>query len=543
MANGLPPLPEIPPEQRSPLVEALLAVICAQQDRIAKLEETVQQLRDEIAVLKGQKPRPKIAPSQLEQPPSAPPPTDGQKRPGSDKKSKNAQLIITHERRIAFPDPPAGSVSKGYEEYLVQELVIRAEVTRYLRERIVTPAGQSLLAPLPAAVLPGQHFGADLVSYILYQYHHNHVTQPLLQDELAQRGIVISTGQINRILTEGKQIFHQEKAELLTAGLATASYLQVDDTGARHDGKNGYCTHIGNQFFAYFASTDSKSRLNFLQVLRGEHGDYVINETAVAYWQKYELAAATIASLTDGPAYFTDAAAWNERLQTLGIAGPRLVRITTEGALLGSLIAHGVSPDLVVLSDGAGQFNLLVHAACWVHAERPLARMIPHNEQHRLAIEQVRKQIWEFYQDLKAYQQQPQSARAPVLIARFEALCRQHTVYPSINQVLKDMREHQADLLRVLDRPEVPLHNNAAESDIRDYVKKRKISGSTRSDEGRDCRDTFASLKKTCRKLGIGFWDYLRDRIRGLGQLPRLADLIRQRAAEAIATNAQAVPT
>ena len=367
--------------------------------------------------------------------------------------------------------------------------------------------------------------------------------QPLLQDELAQHGIKISAGQINNILTEDKQIFHEEKAELLTAGLATASYIQVDDTGARHDGKNGYCTHIGNEFFAYFASTDSKSRLNFLQVLRGEHGDYVSNETAVAYWEKYGLAAALIAALTEGPAHFIDAAAWHERLHALGITAARLVRITTEGALLGSLIDHGMPPELVVLSDGAGQFNILVHAACWVHAERPLARMIPHNEQHRLAIEQVRQQIWELYQALKAYQQQPQPDQVPVLTARFEALCSQQTVYPSINQVLKDMRQHQADLLRVLDRPEVPLHNNAAESDIRDYVKKRKISGSTRSDDGRRCRDTFASLQKTCRKLSIGFWDYLRDRIRGLGEMPRLADLIRQRAAEAIIKDAQAVPT
>ncbi len=542
MANGLQPLPEIPPEQRTPLVEALLAVICSQQDRIAKLEETVQQLRDEIAILKGQKPRPKIAPSQLEQPPSPPPPVAGQKRPGSEKKSKNAQLTITQERRIDFPNPPVGSVSKGYEEYIVQELVIRPEVTRYLRERIVTPDGQCLLAPLPVEVLPGQHFGAGLVSYVLHQYHHNHVTQPLLHEELAERGILISTGQINNILTEGKEIFHEEKAELLTAGLATASYIQVDDTGARHDGKNGYCTHIGNEFFAYFASTDSKSRLNFLQVLRGKHTDYVINEVAVAYWQKYGLATALIASLTEGATQFIDAAAWNERLHALNITAARHVRIVTEGALLGSLIAHGMSPKLVVLSDGAGQFNILVHAACWVHAERPLARMIPHNEQHRLAIEQVRQQIWELYQDLKAYQQQPQPDQVPVLTARFEALCSQQTVYPSINQVLKDMREHQPDLLRVLDRPEVPLHNNAAESDIRDYVKKRKISGSTRSDAGRDCRDTFASLKKTCRKLGIGFWNYLCDRIRGLGEIPRLADVVRQRAAEAIATKAQAVP-
>jgi transposase IS66 family protein len=545
MANGLPALPEIPLEQRTPLVEALLAIICAQQDRIRQLEETVQQLRDEMAILKGQKPRPKIAPSLLEQPLPPPPPLEGEKkkRPGSDKKPKNAQLTITHERRIAFPDPPAGSVSKGYEEYIVQELVLRPEVTRYLRERIVTPDGQSLLAPLPADVLPGQHFGPTLISHLLYQYHHNHVTQPLLQDELAQHGIVISAGQINRILTEDKQIFHEEKAELLTAGLTTASYIQVDDTGARHQGKNGYCTQIGNEFFAYFESTDSKSRLNFLQVLRGEHRDYVINEVAAAYWKKYALAAATIASLTEGPTPFSAEAAWNEHLQALGITAPRLVRITTEGALLGSLIAHGVSPDLVVLSDGAGQFNLLVHAACWVHAERPLTRMIPHNEQHRLAIEQVQQQIWELYQDLKAYRQQPQPAQVPVLTARFEALCSQQTAYPSIKQVLKDMREHQADLLRVLTRPEVPLHNNASESDIRDYVKKRKISGSTRSDAGRACRDTFASLKKTCRKLGIRFWDYLRDRVRGLGQIARLADLIRQGAAEATAKKAQALPT
>ncbi len=527
------------------MVEALFAVICAQQDRIAKLEETVQQLRDEIAILKGQKPRPKIAPSQLEQPAPEPPPADGEKkkRPGSEKKPKNAQLTITRERRIDFPDPPAGSVSKGYEEYIVQELVIRPEVTRYLRERILTPAGQSLLAPLPAEVLPGQHFGPDLISHILHQYHHNHVTQPLLQEELAQHGIVISAGQINHLLTEDKQIFHEEKAELLSAGLTTASYIQVDDTGARHDGKNGYCTHIGNEFFAYFASSDSKSRLNFLKVLRGEHGDYVINEVAVAYWRKYELSAAVIDALSNGPTHFTDAAAWNERLPVLDITAARLIRSTTEGALLGSLIHHGVSPELVVLSDGAGQFNILIHAACWIHAERPLARMIPHNEQHRVAIEQVRQQIWELYQALKAYQQQPQPDQVPVLTARFEALCSQQTVYPSINQMLKDLREHQADMLRVLVRPKVPLHNNAGESDIRDYVKKRKISGSTRSDDGRRCRDTFASLKKTCRKLGLGFWDYLRDRIRGLGQMPRLADLIRQRAVEAIATKAQAVPT
>src|ERR1022692_225905 len=102
------------------------------------------------------------------------------------------------------------------------------------------------------------------------------------------------------------------------------------------------------------------------------------------------------------------------------------------------------------------------------------------------------------------------------------------------------MREHRVALLRVLDRPELPLHNNLSEGHLRDYVKKRKISGSTRSELGRAARDTFASLKKTCRRLGVNFWDYLQDRVRGLGEIPRLADQIRQKAEEAAARKAPA---
>ena len=118
----------------------------------------------------------------------------------------------------------------------------------------------------------------------------------------------------------------------------------------------------------------------------------------------------------------------------------------------------------------------------------------------------------------------------------------QRTGYPNLNGVLKELREHKADLLRVLERPEMPLHTNAVESDIREFVKRRKISGGTRSDAGHRCRDTFASLKKTCRKLGLRFWDYLQDRVRRQGQICRLADLIRQKAREVAAKKAAAVP-
>jgi transposase IS66 family protein len=528
-------LPPIPAAERTPLVEALLALLDAQQQRLQQLEDTVQQLRDEVAILKGQKPRPTIAPSRLEAPPPPPPPPGG-KRPGSAKRSKNACFLTPLEVTIPFPDPPPGAVRHGYEDYFVQELVLHGQVTRYRRERLRTPDGRTLLAPLPADVLPGSHFGPVLTAYVLDQHHQCNVTQPLLLEQLRELGIDISAGQLSSLLTEGHDAFHQEKEEVLAAGLQTASYVGVDDTGARHRGQNGYCTALGNDLFAYFESTDSKSRLNFLQVLRGAATGYTINDVATAYWHRQQLAQELIASLSAGPSHFADEAAWQARLQELGVTARRHVLIATEGALLGQVIEQGVSPELVILSDGAGQFDVLVHASCWVHAERPLARAVPYNEAHRAALEGVRQQLWQLYQDLKAYRARPDPAAKAGLEARFDALVEQPTDYPSsIGNALKEMRAHRADLLRVLERPEVPLHNNGTESIIRGYVKTRKVSGGTRSAAGRRSRDTFASLKKTCRKLGVRFWAYLCDRVRGRGAIPRLADLIRQRVAEASA--------
>jgi len=234
-------IPAVPANERTPLVEALLAVIDAQQQRLAQLEETVQQLRDEIAILQGQKPRPQIAPSRLEAAPAALP-APGSKRPGSAKRSKNASFLTPVEVKLPFPDPPPGATSKGYEEYFVQELVLHGTVTRYLRERILLPDGRTLLAPLPADVLPGRHFGPTLHAYVLHQHHHCNVTQPLLLEQLRELGLDISAGQLSRLLTEDHDCFHQEKAEVLTTGLAVSAYVGVDDTGARHDGQNGYCT-------------------------------------------------------------------------------------------------------------------------------------------------------------------------------------------------------------------------------------------------------------------------------------------------------------
>src|SRR3954469_9302635 len=204
------PLPDIPESESTPLVRQL-------RDVVQQKQEIIQQLRDEIARLKGLKTRPLIAPSPLEAPPR-PPRDPTQKRPGSAKRLKTAQLAMTAQV-VPLADPPPGSVFKGYEDFVVQDLIIRPQVIRYRRERWRTRDGQNLVAGLPADGRPDSHFGPTLIAFILHQYHHQHVTQPLLWEQLDQLGIDISTGQLSRILTEGKNAIQQEKAELLAREL------------------------------------------------------------------------------------------------------------------------------------------------------------------------------------------------------------------------------------------------------------------------------------------------------------------------------------
>ena len=259
-------------------------------------EEYIQELKDEIARLKGEKGKPKIKASRLEPKKKASTSeeqaqqTDSEekadtekkkKRAGSAKRKKTAELPI-HETKIIQPteEIPPGSEFKGYQDYTVQELIVKPHNVLYRIARWKTPTGAYLRGKLPEDVLLMGHFGSTLKCYLLYQHHHCHVTQPKLRQQMSEWGIDISTGQLNRILVEDKEKYHSEKQEILRVGLSVSSYINTDDTGARHQGVNSYCTHIGNEWFAWFETTSRKNRINFLELLRGERTDYVLSSEA-----------------------------------------------------------------------------------------------------------------------------------------------------------------------------------------------------------------------------------------------------------------------
>ena len=100
--------------------------------------------------------------------------------------------------------------------------------------------------------------------------------------------------------------------------------------------------------------------------------------------------------------------------------------------------------------------------------------------------------------------------------------------YPTLEKIATK----KAELLLVLERPDTSLHNNASENDIREFAKRRKVNGPTRSDAGRNAIDTFASLKKTYRKIGVSFWEYIVDRIAQKNTIPSLSSIISEKFAK-----------
>lgn len=522
MTSKTPKIPDIPEQERTPVVVQLLEVMHYQM-------EIIQSLRDEIAVLKGNKPKPNIKPSGMEKGnrKNRDKKDSNNKRPGSNKRSKTKELKIHNTIQLPPQDIPKGSIFKGYNKFITQGITIQAKNTLYLLERWKTPEGSYVEGKLPPHI--NGHFDSSLISYIQYQYFQCHVTQPLLLEQLIELDIQISSGQISRILIEGNDDFHAEKDEILSTGLTISSYINVDDTGARHKGINGVCTHIGNNLFAWFESTESKSRINFLKLLGAGKSEYNLNSEAFDYMKLQKLPITALQLLKqDKPS--TSEKEWANNLKSLGITNSRHIRITTEGALIGGLFENGFNPELVILSDDAGQFNVLLHALCWVHAERTIHKIVPFIEKERTAVKSIRDKIWKLYDDLKLYKENPTKESKIGLEKRFDDIFQEKTDFITLNLALKRLYKNKPKLLLVLERPDIPLHNNASESDIREYAKRRKISGGTKSDLGRKSRDTFTSLKKTCRKLRVSFWKYLNDRNSKQFAIQKLSTLILKNA-------------
>ncbi|NRP89054.1 hypothetical protein GFPCMMHI_04979 [Ensifer adhaerens] len=476
-----------------------------------RLKVENQQLRDEIARLKNLPPRPPFRPSGMDK---ATEPDSGDRKtsksPRGPKRDKNRITRIVTLRTEA----PEGSRFKGYKSFFVRDLVLAAKLVHYRRERWRTPEGKMIIAPLPDGISGG--FGRNLRRFCLALHTQGQVTTPRLTTILNSVGIEISKRQVVRLLTADLGPFIEEDSAVLHAGLVSAPFITVDDTGARHNRRNAFTTQIGGMRFSVFRTSLSKSRLNFLSILRSGHQDYVLNNEAMSWLEAQGAEQATIAKLvTYSPIIFVDQIAFLEHLAGKGIDifDRQLVRLLAEAAIWGAIRHHGLLGKTVIVSDDAGQFRVGNHALCWVHAERLLQKLMPAKPKEVRSVVLIRDLVWRFYKALKAWKLDPSPQAVHGFRRRFDKIFTLRTGYGALDKLLLRLHRRKDELLKVLEHPDIPLHTNASENDIRSFVTRRKISGGTISLDGRIARDVMLGLMKTCQKLGMSFYRYLGDRL------------------------------
>jgi hypothetical protein len=519
------------------LVQQLLNIIEALVAENAALRTENQQLRDEIARLKGGSGKPDIPA------PATAPPTghsseaERQTRTPRGKPRKNQHLVVTREQACPL-DPaslPADAVRHGTTETLVQDLVLQAEVIRFVREVWFVPStGQTLTAPLPT----GYHgaFGPRIQALALALGHGANVSQPALLTFFHDAGIAIGVGTLARWLRDARGSWRQEAQAIQQAGLASSPWQASDQTPTRVDGQNETCHVFGNSLFTVYHTRPGGTRQDVLAVLWGQEPCFRLNADALAWLAATTLSCTLQERVRQSLPWDRELSA-SELSQRLAAAGIVLSAQQHQQVWDALAIAayHAQSTVPVVrqlLSDDAAVYHLITdaHALCWVHDGRHYTKLAPVVPHHKALLATFRRDYWAYYHRLRAYRAAPTTVERERLRADFDRLVARRSGYQALDERIAKTAYNRELLLLVLEHPEIPLHNNDMELAARRRVRKRDVSFGPQSRAGAEAWDTFQTIAATAAKLGVGLYHYLRDRCLHPAITPSLAELIRTRA-------------
>ena len=536
-------LPGFDPNQIKNLDDArqVITLLLNQVEELKQENETlgqqVQQLRDEVNRLKGEQGKPDIKP--------------GKKKKGGDhsseqerhrpkswrKSSKVDKIEVDREEKLYVDQSqlPDDAQFKGYEAVTIQDMQLKTDNIRFLKEKYYSPSQQlTYLADLPAGY-EGE-FGPGIHTLVLTLYYGGEMTAPKIVEFLRHLGIFISEGQVSNLLTKKKEKWHEEKEAIYRAGLESGSWQHIDDTSTRVNGENQHCHVVCNPLYTAYFTRSEKDRLTVISILQNASNPvYLLNETTAAWLELFatpQWAPRVVA--TWPPGRILSPAELDDWVQThLGrLNKQQRARIKEAAALTAYYHQSDVPIVPTLLSDDAPQFRFVTpeHALCWVHEGRHYKKLTPFVDYHRQLLAHFRQQFWAYYHQLQAYRRDPTPVQAARLSQQFDDLFSQETGYAELDKRIAKTRLKKDRLLKVLQHPEIPLHNNPAELAARRRVRKRDISFGPRTADGVAAWDTFMTLAATAKKLSVSFYAYIYDRVAAVFALPSLADLIRQRA-------------
>jgi Transposase IS66 family len=526
-------------ERARALIVRLLNLIEDLTADLRAAQEEIQHLRDENNRLKGQQGQPEIKPNTP--PPSPDHSSEHERRRRTErvKRGKRATITINREEvaRLDRASLPPDAKFQGYEDVVVQDLLIRTDNVLFHKEVFYSPSQhKSYRAPLPRGYAGA--FGPGVKALVLVLYFGCLMSEAKIRELLVNVGIQIAEGTLSNLLIKDQETFHTEQASVYAAGLRSSPWQQIDDTATRVNGVNQHCQIVCNPLHTHYQTTEAKDRLTILDVLRGgAPRRFRLNAEALGYLEQVQLSQSTRERLLKLPWEQDLDEATLEQLmaQVLADVGPHQRKWIRDALAVAAYHAQTEWPLIrLLVGDDAPQWTWLTEelAGCWVHEGRHYKKLTPWLDAHRDALTDFLSQFWDFYAELLVYRQQPSEAERVRLAAAFDSLFATTTDYWALNDRISKTRAKKEALLLVLSHPEIPLHNNAAELAARQRVRKRDVSFGPRTAEGAKAWDTFMSLADTTRKLGVSFYHYIHDRIRGEQQVPPLADQIDERAQE-----------
>src|SRR5712692_1948931 len=519
-------------------VQQVLNVVEDLAQTVAELRAANQALRDEVARLKGEQGQPDIRPAATS--PLRDYSSEAERhtaKPRGPRPRRTARPVDrTETRLLERASLPADARFKGYQRTVVQELVLRQETIVFRRAKWYAPStGTTYVAPLPPGYT-GQ-FGPELKRVALGLYWQSNVSEAALLTVLRAADIQIGAGTLSRLLTEERDVFTAEAAAVTAAGCASGAVQHLDATGTRVNGQPEQCPVLCNALYTSYRTLPGKDRLSVLTVLSGGRPRlHLADATAAAWLTQTGVAQRTQHVLAALPqAQVLDVATFERRLGERGAdLGPQQQQWLREATAVAAYRAGHLGPVVAtLLTDDAPQEARLTEqqALCWIHVGRHYKRLVPYTAANQRLLAAFVTDFWAYYREMVAYRDAPTAAEAVRLGAAFDTLFNRQTGYVALDDRIAKTRAKRAQLLLVLAQPEVPLHNNAAELGARRRVRKRDVRFGPRTAQGKAAWDTFQTLVETTRKLGVQFGDYLRDRLVGGEQIPRLDVLLRSNAA------------
>jgi len=505
-----------------------------------ELRDENQRLRDEINRLKGEQGKPRIKPNRPASPPTATNHSSERERHKGQarKTSRKVERIEVNREEVLKVDParlPADAEFKGYDDVIVQDIKIETDNVLFHKEKFYSEQeNKAYQAELPRGYA-GQ-FGPGVKALTVVLYHAANTSEPKVREFLEFVGLHISEGEVSNLLIKDQDEFHAEKEAVYAAGLRSSPWQHMDETGTRVNGVNEHGHTVCNPLYTAYVTTDTKDRLAALEaLLNGRVLTFRLNAEAYAWLEPVGLPVSTLLALQQLPQdHVLSEAEFTRQLATsLPELGSQSRRRIMEAAAVAAYHAQQEFPIVnLLICDDADQFKRLTEdlALCWIHDARHYKKLNPVVPHHRVLLDDFMGRYWDLYDALLTYRQAPSPQEAIRLSQQFEGLFATTTGYADLDDRIAKTQAKKDALLMVLQHPEIPLHNNPAELAARRRVRKRDVSFGPRTEEGKTAWDTFMTLADTAKKLGVSFYRYVYDRVSQVNQIPKLADLITERA-------------